>query len=502
MNTLNVCDGCVVRVDRAGCHGCVRKLGRRGFLAAAGASAAALQVGVLDFASALFAGQVPAASKPVLRAALVRPKDAKGYFWTFTGPAYDAPARQAEFTQIMTEAAKQLDVQLEIHAEPVCDEAAANQFLEQCGKSPPDGIALVLMCGVYWPGWKIVNHLVEKRGPVPTLIFAPVGTSFTGDHAKTRQAPLTFQASTQDVGWLAEGVRMLATIGKMKRARICVIGGTQTEETPVPGLGVTLRRLPLDHWMAEFRKTAVTDEVRAIADFYRREAQRIVEPKPDEVLAAAKCYVVARQIMAAENCQGISVDCMNVVSKPGVPCGPCLAWSKFNDELLVGACEADARIICSQLLSHTLLERPGFAQDPVPNTINNTLIGAHCSCPTKLAGPDRPAAPLVLRSDNGTNYGCATQVQWPVGEAVTVMQFANPLAAAGTQQLILGTGKVVSNIDSTKLGGCRTQVEVELDQVADCRDTKGFHQLFILGKWDRLLKAYAQLAGIQVVPIG
>jgi tRNA nucleotidyltransferase (CCA-adding enzyme) len=34
---------------------------------------------------------------------------------------------------------------------------------------------------------------------------------------------------------------------------------------------------------------------------------------------------------------------MNLVGKPGVPCGPCLAWSKLNDELLVGACEADAR---------------------------------------------------------------------------------------------------------------------------------------------------------------
>jgi hypothetical protein len=30
---------------------------------------------------------------------------------------------------------------------------------------------------------------------------------------------------------------------------------------------------------------------------------------------------------------------------------------------------------------------------------------------------------------------------------------------------------------------------------------KGFHQPFILGKHDRLFKAYAQLAGIEVVPI-
>jgi len=496
MKTSNPCDGCVTPqsdpAPHGGCPCCRNTMGRRHFLAAAGVSAAAMQLGVLDFAASVMAGQAPTPSKPLLRAAMVRPKDQKGYWMTFTGPGYDAPARMAEFTRIMSEAARQLDVQLEIHAEPLCDEAAANQFLVQCQKSPPDGILLVLMCQ---PWWRVVNHVVEKRGQLPTLIFAPVGTTFTAHHAETRNAPRTFQAATQDANWLADGVRMLATIAKMKRARVCILGGKESREAQVPGLGTTLRWLPMDQWMDQFRRAATTDEVHAIADFYAKEAKKIVEPKPEDILNAAQCYVVARKIMAAENCQGISVDCMRLVGQPGVPCGPCLAWSKLNDELLVGACEADVDAICSLLLAHSLLRRPGFMQDPVPNTIKNTLIGAHCSCPTKLAGPDKPPAPLILRSDNGTNYGCATQVLWPVGEPVTVMEFNGP------KQIILGTGKVVSNIDTTVSGGCRTSVEVEMDQGGDPRDYKGFHQLFLLGKWDRMIKAYGQLAGIDVVPI-
>ena len=104
----------------------------------------------------------------------------------------------------------------------------------------------------------------------------------------------------------------------------------------MPGLGVTLRRLPLAHWMDEFRKSPTTDEVRAIADFYTKAAKKIIEPKPEDILNAAKFYVVARKIMAAENCHGISVDCMPLIGQPGVPCGPCLAWSKLNDELTGG----------------------------------------------------------------------------------------------------------------------------------------------------------------------
>jgi hypothetical protein len=44
-------------------------------------------------------------------------------------------------------------------------------------------------------------------------------------------------------------------------------------------------------------------------------------------------------------------------------------------------------------------------------------------------------------------------------------------------------------------------VEFELDGVADTRDVKGFHQLFVLGKLERMFRAYGQLAGIPAAAI-
>jgi hypothetical protein len=38
--------------------------------------------------------------------------------------------------------------------------------------------------------------------------------------------------------------------------------------------------------------------------------------------------------------------------------------------------------------------------------------------------------------------------------------------------------------------------------VADPRDCKGFHQIIMTGRHDRLHKAYAQLAGIEIGPPG
>ena len=158
-------------------------------------------------------------------------------------------------------------------------------------------------------------------------------------------------------------------------------------------------------------------------------------------------------------------------------------------------------------------------QDPAPNTINNTLVGAHCTCPTKLAGFDRPSEPFILRSHHESETGVAPQVLWRKGNEVTVLgleglgriivdgaEIVLPgprwmLELDGPSKIIVGTGRVVRNIESPPEGGCRTSVELAMDDVANVMDIKGFHQLFIYGKLDRQVKAYGKLAGIDVQPI-
>jgi len=474
------------------CAGCPINVSRRSFLATAGASALALEMGVMDFASSLFAQEAKPAAKPRIRAAFARP-NVDRYWLGWPGTAYDIKARQADYTKTLTEAAKKLDVQLEVDAEPISNKAGVDKLLAQCKESPPDGVILTLMS--LNAGWGPTDLFAQNRGEIPTVIFSPMGTSFTGHLQKSRNAPKTFTAATHDYGWLATGMRMLRTIWDMKNTRLCIVRGGQTSDKPLEVIGTTLHYIPESRWLETFNKADTTDEMRAIVDYYKKEAKKIVEPKPEDLLNAAKFYVVARKIMAEDNCQGISVNCLPLIASRKTPCGPCLAWSKLNDELSVGACEADWNAAISLRLTALLCGRPGFMQDPAPNTVDNTLMGAHCTCPTKLRGPDQPHEPFILRSHSEADNGCAVQTLWPVGEKVTVMKFQGP------GNIILGTGRVKGNIDTPPSGGCRTSVELEMDNIADTRDCKGFHQLFMLGTWDRLFKAYAQLAGIQVTPV-
>jgi len=475
--------------------GCPVMLNRRSFLASAGAMAMAAKTGPLDFASSLLAAQPNTAGKPVVQAVFAHPKVDR-YWMGWPGAAYDIEARQRQYTEVLTSAARKFGVELDVRNEPLDTDNAVSAYLEQLKKQPPDGLVVTNMCLHHGNSgsWPHVNKIAKERGKIPTIVFSPMGTSFTGHLQGTRDIPGVYTAATQDIDWLEFGVRMLSTIWQMKNTRICICAGNKAEDKKLDVIGTTLRYIPTRRFLEESGKVQQSDEMRAMADNYTRNAKKIVEPTKKDILAAAKNYTVCRRLMAAENCQGFSMDCLGPVSNRLIQ-PPCMAFSRLRDEGGLGTCEADWNAAISTRLTNLLFDRPGFMQDPAPNTVNNTLMGAHCSCATRLDGFDKPPESYILRSHSESNVGVAMQVLWRIGQKVTIMKFQGP------ESIVLGTGRVLRNIETPPAGGCRTSVELELDDVADARDTKGFHQLFIYGDLELPFKAYCQLAGIKVVHI-
>ena len=85
------------------------------------------------------------------------------------------------------------------------------------------------------------------------------------------------------------------------------------------------------------------------------------------------------------------------------------------------------------------------------------------------------------------------QVLWPERAPVSLIRFQNP------NELIIDTGTVAGNIDTPPAGGCRTSVEIKMDNIEDCRDVLGFHQVVTLGAHRRIVEGFCQLYGIKVI---
>jgi len=458
-------------------------MSRRGFLAGGGAAAAAAEIGLFNFASSLFADEPAPAGKPVVRVVFVRPETEPIVSWP--GGNCDVPAQQALFAKTLQNAATQLGVQLEVRAEPLCKPEHVAAFLEEVKKTPPDGL---IVCAMSLFQWQPVNDIVQKRGDIPTVVYSHV-SGFTGNLQCGRNTPRTYMGATQDVEWLGFALRMLNTIWRIRNTRILMVTKAGPDVTLKPW-GTVLHPINRSRFEEEVKKVAESEELRAMADLYAKHADKVVEPTRQDIIAAAKNYVVCRRLLDAEKCHGLSVDCL------GWKDPVCLSFSRLLDRGIVAGCEGDPNPVIGELLTILLFERAGFIQDPSPNTVNNTLIGAHCTSPLKLEGFDKEyRAPYLLRSYH-TRTGCSVEALWPVGREVTVLH-----ADAHSPQMWVGSGRVRANIAQPPTGCCRTAVEIELDRVADTRDVKGFHQLFILGNLERMLKAYGELAGIKVNPI-
>jgi hypothetical protein len=411
------------------------------------------------------------------------------YWLGWPGTTYDLDQRQKEIRQQLAGSCRRLGIELHEEAQPVQDEAGMTALINGVKDRKPDGLLVTLQHMNCW-GW--ADRLSKEAG-VPLIIFSPIGTSFTGHVAGISRRPGVYLVSSLEWPAVEDGLRMIRAKRRFEESRILWIHSDQRNETVLERLGTRVRAIPRDAFNQRFDQTPVSEEVNDIAASFRRGAKKVVEPNWQDSLNSARAYVTAKRLLADEQANAVSMDCLGMVGARLVPTPPCGAWTILQDEGITAGCEADLFGATSMMLTSYLLDRPGYMNDPVAETVKNLLIVSHCTSGTRLDGFDKPKAPYLLRNHSESALGVSVQVLWPLGAPITLVRFNNP------NELILDTGTVVSNIDTPPAGGCRTSVEVRMDHVEDARDVLGFHQVVTLGNHRRVVEGFCQLMGINVV---
>jgi hypothetical protein len=172
----------------------------------------------------------------------------------------------------------------------------------------------------------------------------------------------------------------------------------------------------------------------------------------------------------------------------------------MNDHGIPAACEADLGACITHALVQQLFDRPGFQQDPVPETSQGLLIGAHCSCPTRLNGFSEPPEPFYLSYHHGKR-DAVPRTMWRRGQRITVVDVLPRGTDKPPPQMIISAGEVVDNVAVPPSGGCVVSVSVRLDGVSDLLEYPGFHQLFIYGDYKKQLREYCALFNIEPVVV-
>ncbi|MEN6576297.1 MAG: hypothetical protein ABFD90_08140 [Phycisphaerales bacterium] len=440
----------------------------------------------------------PAAKyRPVLWAAFVRREGEYGILWP--GAVYDGEAAREMYSAKMAETASRIGAGLNLRDEPIYSLAEADAWIAEAEAASVDGLVLVML-DRQQHAWPTARKVAESR--IPSIIYSPLGSSFTTNTIDLAETPGCVVYSTDDFSQAAYGMKMLCARAKMRRTCCVVIKGDKRYDATLADTGITLRHIPASSFIEEYRRMPDSEDIVTMSDQYMRRARRRPRSKGplcggatrQDVINGLKSYYVAGRILEREGGDAITMDCLGALGKIDVSL-PCIAWSRMNDDRIPAACEADVGAVASLVMTHYLFDRPGFQQDPVADTADDTIIGAHCSCPTRLNGFTEPPEPFDIKHHHG-NRDAVPRTLWRKGQRVTSIDLL-PGDGQNPTTVLVSAGTVVENKEVPPSGGCVVSVKVKFDGSQEVLSFPCFHQIFFYGDYKEQVHDFCQLCGFK-----
>jgi hypothetical protein len=429
--------------------------------------------------------------KTEMMAAFIRRKEEYGMWWP--GQIYDGNAAFTMYKKKILDTAQTLDMKINIRTDPIYSLEEAEQWIAEAKAKQLDGLMVVTLDRQEHT-WPSVNKAIDSK--IPTIVFSPLGSSFTTNTTKPSQKEGVFICSTDDFNQAILGIKMIKAGAKLRETKFLVLQGDERKQTKSDHFGTKFNYIPATDFIQEYKKVTENKQLNQLAEELIRNAKNIHGPSEQDIKNGIKSYLVAKNLLEREKCDAITMDCLGTLGKTNISL-PCIAWSKMNDHGIPAACEADLGACISHAIVQYLFDRPGFQQDPVAETAKDCLIGSHCSCPTKLNGFVNSAEPYDIVPHHGMRDATAKPV-WEIGQRVTVVDVLLENEKK-PPEMIISAGEVVDNKSIPPSGGCVVAPMVQLDNVTEMLNYPGFHQIFFYGDFKKELKSYCKLYGIKPI---
>lgn len=470
---------------------------RREFLQTLGLVAAGLPLLKTDLMAADAAVRSTGGRKTrpqVLGAFIYPPTESlrKAGYWSWPGSDFDAEGRHKQYAGKLQTLARTLDLELRLEDKPLDDATSVGEFIAGVQASKPDGLVLTPFKKGHWPA--VVRIVEETR--TPTLVLASLGVLLS-DHiiAFHRRTGVYLITSADDFGPVRCGLNMIRTARWMKDARLLNIQGATRKSVSVPSLGTEVRTIPHARFVEEFRSQEADAAALAVAADYRKRAKKIFGPTAADILEAAKAYAVLKRLLVTEEADGLMMECLTGLQIPHKHVPPCLGFMSLRDEGIAAGCQADLNATLTLMLVQRLFDKPGFQQNAAMNTARNLYFGSHCTAPSKMRGRSARPEHYTLHHHAEAGWGCVPRVLFTPGQEVTMA-----LYQSGEQpQMLIYTGRIVDCPPIPPTGGCRSNLEMTINEVRDVCDVKGMHQIIFYGNHGAELRTFCQLYGIQAM---
>ncbi|MBN2294727.1 MAG: hypothetical protein JXM70_20025, partial [Pirellulales bacterium] len=405
-------------------------------------------------------------------------------WWSWPGNEYDAEGRHRRYGQALQRIEKKLGMTIDVVKQPVATDADVERIAKELKSGRPDGLLLVMF---YNRSLAHADRLLKAAAEIdlPTVFYIGLGVKH-GQVGHYRRPGVYFIQAMDDFDAIEYGMRMIHARKQMAQSLLLSITeAKRSREAVEPFFGTTVRVIPFARYAERFKKAALGPAQRRWIEQIRSGAKELRGLSNEAYENAARAHVALTELLKTEGADGLTMNCL----RRGM-LKPCISFSQLNSHLIPAACENDFPALYTQQLGQLLLGRPGFQHNPAFETERNHYYGSHCTCPTKLDGPDCPSAGYLLRRFAHTNEGSAAiQVFWRPYDPVTMVRYYSDK----TPSLDVYSGRVIKSHPMPPAAGCTTNVEIAVTNRDDVCQVKGHHNLLFCGDFARNFKLFAQL---------
>ena len=474
-------------------------LDRRDFLAAVGITGGVVAFPWLKAGAGESGEPTPKKKKgATVRAAFLYPpsktfSDNRDGWWSWPGNEFDAEGRQKKYMAALTEMEKRLGMKIVTENRSVANNNDAQQLIRELEDSPPDGLLLIMFYNQSLPQAELLLEAAQKLN-MPTVFFIGLGVKH-GPVSQYRRPGVYFIQSLDNLEAIEYGMRMVNTRKLLGQSLLLSITEADKPREGVEQFfGIKVRVVPFSRYADRFGKIKINNAAQDLIKKITGKATEIRGVNQESLENAMRAHFALTDLLRSENADGLTMNCL----RRGM-LKPCVSFSLLNGNLIPAACENDLPAAYTQLLGQLLIGRPGFQHNPCYETEKNHYYASHCTCPTKMYGPEGSELPYLLRRFAHTNEGsCAVQVFWNSEDQVTMVKYY----PGNEPKLDVYAGRVVKSHPMPPAGGCTTNVEIEIADRPDAFMVKGHHNLLFCGDFSRQFRLFAQLYKMQLADTG
>ena len=413
----------------------------------------------------------------------------KHQWFTWPGNQFEPEAQQATFEQRLADMTRGLSIALELDRAPIYTDAGIQAFIADITANKPEALLLFN----FWNSFsaKIVPILDAYDGPI--ILYHPLGANHQLPPERFRtEKGLQYIHSIEHWDALERGLRAVHAKTRMAQSRLLRVSGRLEKEADdhVEFFDLPVHGVPAGYFNDLYDATEITPEMTRLAAAVRRWADNVTGLEKNAFLDAVRAHAAVLALMDKYDADAITIECLFLKHRK-----PCLSFSINNGALVPCGCENDLNASLSLMLGANLFGRGGFQHNPEFDTEENLYFASHCTCTTKLHGPDAKDAPYALRPFfHQMPKTLALDVDWPAGERITLAKYHRD-----ENRLDAWCGDIIDSPQCPPSGGCATRVLARMDNVDDiCSIYPGPHPVVWCGDFGRHAKTFAQLYQLEI----